>query len=218
MNRSFARTALAALAALALACSGAKTKPVSTRTVALLPMANESVDVEAPGKVRKALAAALQNRGFQLVDPATVDSVLKDRFGVTDGGQLRAVSPRRMKGVLPGDIWVFGAVKEFGFKSVAAVSQRKVVIALKALEAASGKTLFEGEETGIPTSAGLDAAGDLLLNIAGKVVKGVKDASKSFVPGQTAKKAADTTDVVADVDLTQETRDAVDKLLEKFPK
>jgi len=199
-------------------CAASETRPASGRVVALLPLANESVDVEAAGKIRAALTKAMTEKGFRLADAAAVDSVLKERFGVTDGGQLRVVTPEKLKGVLPGEVWCFGTVKEYGFKSAAALSQRKVVIALKAVEAATGKTLFEDEQTGITTKAGVDAAGDLVLNLAGKVVKGVKDASKSLVPGQAAKNAADATDVVADVDLTQETREAVQKLLEKFPR
>ncbi|MBI4422834.1 MAG: hypothetical protein HY554_03870 [Elusimicrobia bacterium] len=66
--------------------------------------------------------------------------------------------------------------------------------------------------------AGTEAAGDLALLMTGKALKAVKDGGKRLLPGRTAKRAADATDVVADVELVQETSEAARKLLEGFPK
>ena len=54
--------------------------------------------------------------------------------------------------------------------------------------------------------------------VTGKLVKGVKDSTRSFLPGERLKKTADLTDAVADVDLVSETREAVRKLLDGLEK
>ena len=86
------------------------------------------------------------------------------------------------------------------------------------MEAGSSKVIFEGTENGITSKAGTDAAGDLVIHTAGKIVKSVKEGTKKLLPGQTLKKTADLTDEVADVDLKTETREAIQKLVSKFLK
>ena len=186
--------------------------------IALLPLENHSNDIDAPMKVRKELHGAMSEQGYRLVDLDRIDGSLKD-ISVTLGVQARLLEgkPEVLGRLIPADIYCFGAVVEFAFKSAAALTMRKVEIELKLIEAKSGDVLFEGRETGITTRAGLDAAGELILNLAGKVVKSVKDSATSNVENETVKKTGDATDIVADVNLVTETREAIRKLLRRFP-
>src|SRR5690349_8925835 len=58
--------------------------------IAVLPFDNETNDVEGPELVRKALIEVLPRRGYLVLDKESVDTVLREKFGITDGGQLRA--------------------------------------------------------------------------------------------------------------------------------
>lgn len=186
--------------------------------IALLPLENHSNDVDAPIKVRKALHDAMIERGFRLLDLDRIDGPLKD-ISVTLGVQARLLESRPdvLSQLIPADVYCFGAVVEFAFQSAAALTTRKVEIELKLIKAKSGEVLFEGQEIGITTRAGLDAAGELMLNLAGKVFKSVKDSATSKIENETVKKTGDATDIVADVNLTTETREAIRKLLRRFP-
>ena len=186
--------------------------------IALLPLENHSNDIDAPTKVRKELHGAMSEQGFRLVDLDRIDGPLKD-ISVTLGVQARLLEtkPEVLSRLIPADVYCFGAVVEFVFQSAAALTMRKVELELKLIEAKSGNVLFEGRETGITTRAGLDAAGELILNLAGKVVKSIKDSATSKIENETVKKTGDATDIVADVNLVTETREAIRKLLRRFP-
>jgi len=97
-----------------------------------------------------------------------------------------------------------------------ALSQREVEIQLRFVEAKTGRIVFEDTQKGITTRGGSDAAGDLVLYTGGKILKTIKEGVKKGLPGKTLKKVADMTDAVADVDLTQETNQAIRKLLRSF--
>ena len=183
--------------------------------VAVLPMANQSVNIEAPDKVRPVLMEAMMARGYRLVPSPKLDASLKE-LGFNGGDQLGALDLGRLKAKEPADWYCYGTVEDFVFKSAVALSQKKVTLRLKIVEAASGMIVFDAVESGVTTSAGVQAAGDLALNMVGKVAKAVKNSAKQVMPGQTLKSAADATDQVADVDMGSETREAVRKLMEKM--
>lgn len=182
--------------------------------IAVLPFDNQSTDLEAPDKVRSAVYAGLKERGYRLVALDSVDAELK-RLGVSEGGQLGAVGLEKLRAWIQADLYCYGDVLDFSFKSVVALSQRKVSLALR-LVSATGETVLEDSEEGVNSSAGVDAAGNLALNVVGKIFKSVKDGAKRKVSSK-PQQTADATDTIADVDLAQETREAVNKLLDKFP-
>ncbi|MBI2069168.1 MAG: DUF799 family lipoprotein [Elusimicrobia bacterium] len=201
----------------ACAASSKKTGLISNHRIALFPLANDSNDLEAPSLVRVALFKEMGKKGHLLIPMEEIDAQLKE-MGVTDGGQLGAIDVERLREKIPADRFCYGTLVEFTFKSAVALSQRKVEIRLKLVDAHNGAVLYERQESGVTTRGGTDAAGDLVLNVAGKVVKSVKDGAKKLMPAQTGKKAMDATDALADVELTAETDEAIRKLLEKFPK
>lgn len=191
--------------------------PYSKRgMVALLPFENQTNNMEAAQKVRQMLYEQMKLKGYRLIELNEIDSQLKI-LGITDGGQLGALSLKQIRDKIRADRFCYGSVIEFGQKSAVALTQRKVEINLKLVETRTGKVIFEGSESGVTSRAGADAAGDLVVHTAGKVVKSVKEGVKKILPGEKLKKAADLTDVIADVDLTNETQDAIQKLLEKLP-
>src|SRR5690349_16670914 len=62
--------------------------------VAVLPMANETNDLDGPIFIRNLIQNQLAMRGVQMIPPATVDAQLKAQ-GFTDGGQLHATTPQK---------------------------------------------------------------------------------------------------------------------------
>lgn len=212
------RPHLVALAALLSACAANPTAETrwGGRTIAVLPFSNESNDVEAPERVRSALEKELASRGYRLLPRAELDPAMK-KLGVFDGAHLKTIPQAALAEELPAGAYCRGTLVDYVFKSVVALSQRRVELRLECSDK-EGAKLFEGSGVGVLSKAGLDAAADLAMNVGGKVVKSVKDSGKKLLPGQTAKDAADATDKIADVELTEETREAIRKLLLEFPR
>ncbi len=207
---------------LALAAAACRSTPevkapsADLPLIAVLPFENQSADIEAADKVRNAVYEEFKTRGYRLVELETIDSGLKT-LGISEGGQLPALTAEKLGAAIPAEVFCYGNVLEFNFKSVVAVSQKKVALELKLVKAGTVTVLFEGSEEGISSTAGTDAAGRLAFNVVGKIFKSVKSGAKNLVsPG--SGQAADVTDKLADVDLTRETGDAIRKLLDKYQK
>lgn len=207
--------------ALLISCSPAlKKRPGQSfdqnPVIAILPFANESNFIEAPEKVRQEFFQMMQSKGYTLMNVSEIDSALKE-MGITDGGQLPALTVTQIREKIPAVFFCYGTVIEYAFKSALAFSQRKVEIRLRLVRAENEQTIWEKQEAGIISRAGTEAAGDLVLYTGGKIVKGVKEGVKKMLPGEKIKKTADVTDAIADVDLMAELRQAIQKLLNQFP-
>ncbi len=63
--------------------------------LAVLPFANESNSLEAPGYLRQIVHRALKDAGYDLLPLDSVDAKLK-QAGITQAGQLDATSPQEL--------------------------------------------------------------------------------------------------------------------------
>jgi hypothetical protein len=86
------------------------------RTVAVLPLVNNSNDVDAPAYVRDIFVAEL-GQFFYVIKPANeVDQILKNQMGVTLGSQLDMTTPQKLGEVLGVDGVFYGSLDEFSEK------------------------------------------------------------------------------------------------------
>ena len=78
-------------------------------TIAILPFTNETADVGVQGFARYSLFVQLQNKGYNCMDLASVDSILND-IGITEGGQLETVTLEELGKELGADGIIYGNV------------------------------------------------------------------------------------------------------------
>jgi len=124
--------------------------------VALLPMANETNDLDGPVYVRSLVRESLIARGFQIVEPQEVDAILKEN-GFTDGGQLGAAKPEDMGQWLKADTLFYTTLVEFNTINVGFYWQRKVTLAGRLVEAVSGQKLWDAQRTWMTLNVQTDA-------------------------------------------------------------
>lgn len=65
---------------------------VFPKTVAVLPFTNDTNDVTAPEIVRKIFVRELAHSSLQVQDAQTTLTLLQEKLGITDGGQLGSVA------------------------------------------------------------------------------------------------------------------------------
>ncbi|OGR88609.1 MAG: hypothetical protein A3A86_01405 [Elusimicrobia bacterium RIFCSPLOWO2_01_FULL_60_11] len=116
------------------------------RALAVLPFTNETNDIEAPGWVRKALIEVLPRHGYAPLDSSLVDEVLKERFGITDGGQLGSATPQNLGKALAADGLLYGNVLSFQDLPLGFYRKKTVKINLKILDSKTGELLWEAEK------------------------------------------------------------------------
>jgi len=90
---------------------------VHPQRVAVLPMSNETNDLDAAAYIRQLIFNRLNSRGIPLVPLAEVDAKLKVQ-GFTDGGQLRATTPQKLGEWIGADGLFYGTIEDFEYVNV----------------------------------------------------------------------------------------------------
>lgn len=165
---------LAGCAAPAAAPKESHAAPFPSR-LALLPMDNQSTDLRGPELVRELLKDSLDLANFDLAENAEVDVKLKG-IGISDGGQLNAVTPQRLGELLEADALVYGDLTEFNNANVGVYANRTVEISLKLVDAKTGEKLWESTKRKANSKLGLSkdaAVGNLKAGYAEKALESV---------------------------------------------
>ncbi len=105
------------------------------KRVALLPLKNDTNDVAGPNFVREKLAKAMAQRHYNVKPLAETDQILRDRMGITLGGQLEMASIEKLKQELQVEGLVFGTLMDFGETTIGVYNVRKVRGKFKILNA-----------------------------------------------------------------------------------
>lgn len=109
----------------------------ASATLAILPLENETNDLDAPIKLRKHLAEQAQKLGMKLVPLDAIDEALK-KAGFTDAGQFRSTTVQKLGKNVGADYLLTGSVEEFR-----ALPTKEVKATLKLLYAPDGQTAYE---------------------------------------------------------------------------
>jgi hypothetical protein len=137
------------------------TNPASPiRTLAVLPLVNNTNDVDAPKYVQDALAAALPKHYYIVKPNAEVAQVLKDRMGVTLGAQLDMATPQKLSEALGVDGLIYGAVDDFSHNVTGVYNVKRVRLRAKLVNGKTGETLWKNG-AGAKAASGAGGLGSL---------------------------------------------------------
>lgn len=95
--------------------------------IAILPMANETTNLDGPVILRNTLYQKLVNHGYGVLSLEETDSLLKE-LGVTDAGQLAAVPPEKITEKLQVRTLVYSNLLTFKPLRIAAIEVIKVKV------------------------------------------------------------------------------------------
>lgn len=112
--------------------------------IAVLPMRNNTTDLDGPISVRTLIQARLMNSGYVVIPLEQIDSILKDK-GFNEAGQLNAATPQELGEWLNVDGLFYSTLEEFAYINVGFYWRRNVVISGKLVLAKSGDKLWEAE-------------------------------------------------------------------------
>ncbi|MEK7721924.1 MAG: GNA1162 family protein, partial [Elusimicrobiota bacterium] len=126
-------------------------------TLALLPLENQSLDLRAPELLRELLDTYLSAAGFNLTDVREVDEKLRG-IGISEGGQLNAVTPQKLAGLLEADALLYGDIETFNYSNIGVYAGRTVKMRLWLVDAKTGATLWETEKSKANSQLGLSKA------------------------------------------------------------
>lgn len=164
--------------------------------VAVLPFDNQALDLLAPEQLRRMAEDGLRRRGYAPLPASTVDDKLRE-LGITDGGQLPALTPQKLGETLGVEGLFYGTVEEFLFQDLGFLLRRIVKVRLKLFSASTASELWEDTGEGATVLAAVKK----------------EEMKRLFAVGMAQKSAEN----MAKKPLWKESQLAVDRLIFKLP-
>jgi len=148
--------------------SGMGPTPDSTNPIkrlAMLPLKNDTTDVEAPNFVREKLASAMQKRFYTVQPLEETDRILRDELGITLGGQLGLATTAQLREALQVEGLLYGTLMNFEETTTGLVNVRKVRGKFKIVETNTDSVFWENG-IGVKTQ---DTSGGAVGSLTGAV-------------------------------------------------
>lgn len=156
------------------------------RTVAVLPLVNQTNDVEAPDYVREELILRLQALQYRVLPALQTDQILRDQLGITLGRQLDLATAKQLSDALGVDGLMYGVLDDFNTTIAGVLTEKKVRARFALVRAADGLLFWSG-------GAGVIGRIRVSGGVSGKVATGLE--AKSRV--EAAKESAGQANVAA---------------------
>lgn len=141
------------------------------KTVAVLPMVNNTNDVEGPDRVRAMFVEYAPERCYIVKPVQEVNQILKDELGITLGSQLDMTNPKELGKKLGVDAIIYGALYNFEEKTTGVLNVRKVRGGFKLVDAKTGAVVW-GKGQGIKSET------KMTEGIAGTIASGASAVGK----------------------------------------
>ncbi|OGW67693.1 MAG: hypothetical protein A3H49_09200 [Nitrospirae bacterium RIFCSPLOWO2_02_FULL_62_14] len=135
------------------------------KSLAILPVVNNSVDVDGPAAVQEALYQETLHYYFPVVKPnAETNQILKDQMSLTLGSQLDMATPKKLGAALGVDAVMYASLEDFSQKITGIYNVKRVRIRTKLVDCKTGEVLWKN---GIGIKQALTASGSFLSNVPG---------------------------------------------------
>jgi len=146
MNKFFSKTAKMIFILFLSGCAATPVKPRHTnpfpQKIALLPLDNMAVDIDASMIMENLIESYLDSAGFDLQDRKITYEKL-NTIGISDGGQLNSTTPQQLSKLLDVDALLYGEVREFNNQNIGVYYSRTVEVYIKMVDGKTGEMLWE---------------------------------------------------------------------------
>lgn len=157
------------------------------RSVAVLPVLNETVSLKAPEVFRPLLLNKLSMKGYEIPALSFIDGKLLEKE-IHEAGQINTLTPQELGKLLGVDALLYTTVTEFSTTYLLAYASMTVGARFELKDAATGEKLWESDHQVKESKLGLDqkSIGDTLQFAAGQsyapYCQQVVDASFTTLP------------------------------------
>src|SRR3989338_6764509 len=135
------------------------------KTVAVLPMVNQTNDVEAPQYVRAEFDKRIPNYFYSNKPMKDTDQLLKDQMGVTLWAQLDMTTPQKLGELLGVDGVIYGTLMNFDTQITGFLNVKKVRAKFKLVNTKTGETVWQNG-IGIKSETKAGGIGSALSEVA----------------------------------------------------
>ena len=156
-----------------------KANPI--KTIAVLPLINNSNNVDGPAKMQVHFAAGLYERYYDVAEPDEVNKTLKDQMGLTLGAQLDMAKPDLLCKTLGVDGLLYGSLDEYIGKPMGVYTIKRVRARAKLVDCKTGSTVWKGGAGGKSQES---TGGNIgaLVGAVGSIGSALSDATEGELP------------------------------------
>ena len=147
------------------------------KRVAVLPLKNDSNDVDGPNVLRKKIAQALEDKAYAVKDLKETDQILRDRMGITLGGQLNLTTAQELGETLGVEGLLYGTLMDFDETTTGAYNVKKVRATFKLVNAMTNETMWQ-QGLGVRSEIIMEGKAGAAAAVVGRAV----DARDTEVP------------------------------------
>lgn len=126
------------------------------RSIAVLPVLNETVNLKAPEAFRPVLFNRLTQKGYEIPKGAIIDQKLQER-DIREAGQINAVTPKELGEILGTDALLYSTITEFSTTFLLVYASMTVGARFWLVDAKSGEKLWESDHEVKEKKLGLDS-------------------------------------------------------------
>jgi hypothetical protein len=137
------------------------------KKVALLPMKNDTADVDAPISVRKKMMEALEEKSYIIKDVKETDQILRDQMGINLGGQLDMTTPQKIGEALGVEGVLYGTLMDFNETTTGVINVRKVRAKFKLVNTQTGQVFWE-RGLGVRSETRMSGAGGTVASLTAR--------------------------------------------------
>lgn len=152
------------------------------KRVAVLPLVNQTNDVDAPEYVREELVLRLQAMQYRVQPVAETDRILRDQMGITLGRQLDMATPQALGETLGVDGVVYGVLDDFSTTVAGVLTEKKVRARFTLVRTSDGSVFWSN-------GAGVIGRIRVTGGVSGKVAAGLEAASRVQAAKESAEQA-----------------------------
>lgn len=173
------------LAMLLSACAGIpartadKANPI--KTVAVLPLINNTNNVEGSAKMQAHLTAGMYERYYDVIEADEVNQKLKDQMGLTLGAQLDMAKPDLLCKTLGADGLLYGVLDDYIVKPTGVYTLKRVRARTKLVDCKTGSVVWKGGAGGKSQEARGGIVGSV-VGAVGSIGSAISDVSEGELP------------------------------------
>jgi hypothetical protein len=137
------------------------------KRVAVLPMKNDTTDVDGPNTVRDKMVEALKNRSYSVMDIKESDQILRDRMGINLGGQLELTTPQKLGETLGVEGVLYGELMDFDETITGLYNAKKVRGKFKLVSTVTGQPIWS-RGLGVKSEQGTSSTASSLVKLGAR--------------------------------------------------
>ncbi len=196
------------------------------KRLAILPLQNDTTDVDAPDFVREKLASAVQKRLYNVQPLEETDRILREKLGITLGGQLGMATPGQLREALQVEGLLYGTLMNFEETTTGLVNMRKVRGKFRIIETSSGSVFWQngiGVKSQDTSGGNVGALTGSIANVGSRdeevpwVVIENRSSNNSIMEGFAAGLATKLISKAVGVHLAKETNEMIWRLVQNLP-